>query len=100
MLQAEISEDERRARKYVSDVRAFYLQAILYGVVNAILAVVNLITSPGYLWFLWAAFGWGIAIAIHGLSLFGIVNLFGDDWEERQVSKRLERTRRRRDGGS
>ena len=98
MPQANTPEDERRVRKRVRDVRAFYIHVIRYAVVIAFLAVVNLITGPGNLWFLWAAFGWGIAIAIHGLSLFWTVELFGEEWEERQVSQRLARTRRGRDG--
>ena len=64
------------------------------------LAVVNLVTGPDYLWFLWAAFGWGVALLIHGLSVFEIVGLFGDGWTKRQVSKRLERTRRDLNGDS
>ena len=65
-------------------------------VVIAVLAAINLFTSPGYLWFLWAALGWGIGVAVHGLSVFEVINLFGDGWERRQVAKRLERIRRNR----
>ena len=74
----------------------FYIHAVQYVVVIAGLAVINLFTNPDYLWFLWAAFGWGIGVAVHGLSVFEIVNLFGDEWERRQVAKRLARSRRDR----
>ena len=94
----ELSEDERKAMEYVRDIRSFYIHAIQYAVVIAGLAAVNLFTSPGYLWFLWAAFGWGVGLAVHGLGVFEIVNLFGDGWERRRVAKRLAETRRDRNG--
>ncbi len=89
-----LPEDEQQAMEYVRDIRSFYIHALQYVVVIAGLAAINLFTSPGYLWFLWAAFGWGIGLAVHGLSVFEIVNLFGGSWEKQQVAKRLARTRR------
>ena len=96
----DLPDDEQKAMEYVRDIRSFYTHAIQYAVVIAGLAVVNLFTSPQYLWFLWAAFGWGVGLAVHGLSVFEVVNLFGDGWEKRQVAKRLARSRRDRVGGS
>ena len=75
-----------------------YIHALLYVAVIAGLALVNLFINPGHLWFLWAAFGWGVGLATHGLSVFEIVNLFGDGWEKRQVAKRLAKSRRDRNG--
>lgn len=94
----DLPESEREAMEYVRDIRSFYIHAIQYAVVIAGLAVVNLITSPGYLWFLWAAFGWGVGLAVHGLGVFEVVRLFGDRWEKQQVAKRLARARRERNG--
>ena len=91
-------DDERRAVEHVRGIRTFYIHALLYVAVIAGLALVNLFTGPGHLWFLWAAFGWGVGLATHGLSVFEIVNLFGDEWEKRQVAKRLTKSRRDRNG--
>ncbi len=91
-----LPEDEQHAMEYVRDIRGFYIHAVQYVVVIAGLAAINLFSSPGYLWFLWAALGWGIGVAVHGLSVFEVINLFGDDWERRQVAKRLARTRQNR----
>ena len=96
----ELSENEREAMEYVRDIRSFYIHAVSYAVVIAGLAVVNLVTGPNYLWFLWAAFGWGVGLAVHGLGVFEIVKLFGDGWEKRQVAKRLAKAGRDRNGGS
>ena len=89
----DLSEREQKAMEYVRDIRGFYIHAIQYAVVIAGLAAVNLFTGPQYLWFLWAAFGWGVGLAVHGLSVFEVVNLFGDGWEKRQVAKRLAKAR-------
>ena len=94
----DLPEDEQQAMEYVRDIRSFYVHAIQYAVVITGLAVVNLFTSPGYLWFLWAAFGWGVGLAVHGLSVFEIVNLLGDGWEKRQVARRLAKSRQGRNG--
>lgn len=95
----ELSDREQKAMEYVRDIRGFYIHAIQYAVVIAGLAVVNLYSSPEYLWFLWAAFGWGVGVAVHGLSVFEVVNLFGDRWEKRQVAKRLAKSRQEGNGG-
>ena len=96
----DLSENEQRAMEYVRDIRSFYIHAIQYAVVITGLAAVNLLTSPDYLWFLWAAFGWGVGLAVHGLGVFEIVNLFGDGWERRQVAKRLAKSRQNGNGAS
>ena len=97
-LLPDLSENEQQAMEYVRDIRGFYIHAIQYAVVIAGLAVVNLFTGPEYLWFLWAAFGWGVGLAVHGLGVFEVVNLFGDGWEKRQVARRLAKSRQGRNG--
>ncbi len=92
-----LSDDEQQAMEYVRDIRGFYAHAVQYVVIIGTLLVINLLTSPSYLWFLWAAFGWGIGLMVHGLTVFEIINLFGDNWEKRQVSKRLAKLRSYRD---
>lgn len=85
----ELSDKEQEAMEYVRDIRSFYMNLIQYAVVITALAVLNLLTSPGYLWFLWVAFGFGIGLVAHGLSVFEVINPFGGDWEKRQIKKRL-----------
>ncbi|MCH8467243.1 MAG: 2TM domain-containing protein [Roseinatronobacter sp.] len=35
--------------------------------------------------------GWGFGVAVHDLSVFGVITLFGRDWQKRQIRKRLGR---------
>jgi len=83
--------EDQLAFAQVRRIRGFYLHALQYVVVIGGLAAVNLISSPGYLWFQWPAFGWGIGLLAHAAGTFNIVPFFGADWEKRQVEKRLGR---------
>ncbi|MBL4601039.1 MAG: helix-turn-helix domain-containing protein [Rhizobiaceae bacterium] len=89
----ELQPDEREAMEYVRDIKAFYTHAIQYGVVMVGLTILNIVTSPGYFWAIWPALGWGIGLAAHGLSVFEIINFFGNDWEKRQIERRLDQKR-------
>ena len=48
----------------------FYKHLAVYFVVNLMLFLINLLTSPGYFWCIWPLIGWGIALALHALSIF------------------------------
>lgn len=89
----EIEKDPRYedARRQVREVRAFYMHALTYVLVIGFLAALNLITSPGRLWFLWAAFGWGIGVCAHGFNTFALCGFLGPDWEQRKMREYLER---------
>lgn len=41
------------AKKRVEAIRGFYLHLVSYLVVNAALVIINLLTDPEYLWFVW-----------------------------------------------
>ncbi len=97
-LPGDISEEERKAVKQVREIRSFYIHAIVYAAVNTGLAVIDLLTGPA-LWFFWSLFGWGIGLAAHGLCVFRAVTLFGREWEQREVEKRLAKARRNRKTG-
>lgn len=43
------------------------------------------------MWFLWAAFGWGIGIFFHALNTFKWNPFFGKDWEKRKIEELLEK---------
>lgn len=83
--------EEREAFRYVRKLQGFYAHFAQYLLVNLFLAGINLVFSPGYLWFLWVTFGWGIGVASHALSVFRPTWPLGPDWERRQVEKRLGR---------
>ncbi|WP_447637707.1 2TM domain-containing protein [Flavobacterium microcysteis] len=80
-----------KAQKKVEDMKAFYGNLTSYIVVNIGLAALNLITSPSHLWFLYPAIGWGIGVAIHGMSVFNYMPFLGSDWEEKKIRELMEK---------
>ncbi|MEH6597255.1 MAG: 2TM domain-containing protein [Colwellia polaris] len=90
MLNSEkYSEEENRVIEHVKEIKDFYSHLINYVVVIIGLFIVNFITSPDYYWAWWAAFGWGIGVVSHGMSVFEVYSFFGADWEKKQIEKRL-----------
>ena len=86
-----VRAEEALALAHVRKLRGFYMQLALYVIVIGFLAVVNLMTYRHYLWFIWPAFGWGIAILLQGLRVFDRIPFLNGDWERRQVEKYLGR---------
>ena len=87
----DITEEEANALQYVRDIRGFYSHLIKYIVIMTILLIINLLTTPGKLWVIWPALGWGIGVIMHGLSAFEIGNFFGPKWERKQYKKRMRK---------
>jgi hypothetical protein len=80
----------RRAERRVQARHGLIAHAGVYLVVNLSLAAINLATSPHYLWFLWAAFGWGIGLAAHA---WGVLTMLSGD-HERAVQAEMDRLHR------
>lgn len=92
MTQATEEADLRRMAERRADAKlGFRHHALVYVVVNAGLAGLNLLTSPQTLWFYWPLFGWGIGLAAHGLSVYGS----STEGRERAVQAEMEKLRRR-----
>lgn len=54
------------ARKNVDGRIRFYKHFASFAGVNSLLAAVDVLTSPGILWFFWPLGLWGLAVGIHG----------------------------------
>ena len=83
------------ARKRVHQLRDFYIHASIFVLVNLFLFALNLVTSPAHLWFYWGLLGWGIGLAAHAVSVFGLESAWGQEWEERKIQEIMERDQRR-----
>jgi hypothetical protein len=51
------------------------------------------VASHGAIWFYWPLLGWGIGLAAHGLSVFGLEGFWGPDWEERKIKEMIDKRR-------
>lgn len=85
-----------KAQKKVEDIKGFYGNLMSYIVVIAGLAVLNMLTSPSHLWFLYPAIGWGIGVAVHGISVFNYIPFLGREWEERKIQELLDKEKNRK----
>ena len=86
----------QKAKNRVEEIRGFYIHFLCFILVNALLLVLNLLTSPGYLWFLWALLGWGIGLILHAITTFG--GLWGKSWEDRKIQEIMEKEKRNERG--
>lgn len=80
-----------RAKERVDELKKFYANLTSYVLVISVLALINYLTNGfSYMWFLWAAFGWGIGIFFHAMKTFNLNPFFGKGWEERKIKEFME----------
>jgi hypothetical protein len=88
-MNTEVSKYQK-AKKRVGEIRGFYTHLGVYVLINAMLLLINITTSPDVLWFYWPLMGWGIGVALHALRVFGASRWFGAGWEERKIEELME----------
>ncbi len=81
----------QHAKSRVDAIRGFYVHLTVYVVVNSFLFLLDITLSPGTLWFFWPLLGWGIALAVHAISVFGFGSWLGQDWEEKKIREYMDR---------
>jgi len=88
-----MTEEERyaRARKRVKELRYFYRSLATYVVVMIVLFIVDYVNG-GTWWVYWPALGWGAALALHAIRVFGAGR--GSRWEERKIQEIIDRDER------
>jgi len=93
MMENKYQEEERyiKAKKRVEEIKGFYGNLIAYVIVNIGLLVINLLTSPNYLWFFWPMLGWGIGVVFHGMKVFNYMPFIGKDWEEKKIKEFMDK---------
>jgi hypothetical protein len=84
-------ELRRQAERRADAKIGFRIHLLVYLLVNAGLLAINLLTTPGQLWFFWPMIGWGIGLAAHGTAVFA----GGGDMRERAIEAELRRLRER-----
>lgn len=80
-----------KAQKRVEEIKGFYSHLFSFGLINLGLMILNFISGPGYLWFLFPLVGWGAGVAIHAMYTFSWMPFFGADWEEKKIREIIEK---------
>jgi hypothetical protein len=83
-----ITADEEKAIQYVKGVKEFYSHVFMYLIFVAAFGFFMGFKHP---LILWGSIGWGIGLVVHGLNVFEVINIFGPNWEKKQIEKRLGR---------
>lgn len=84
------NKEYQKAKERVEEIKGFYTHLTTYTIVNVILYAINMITSPDSLWFIWPLMGWGVAVVLQALSVFGTRSGFIADWEKRKIEELME----------
>lgn len=81
------SSQETRLRLQVEQEARFWGLMQRFTVLLVFLLIVNLLTSPSYLWVKWVALGWGLALVSRALRVFQVFGGFGPVWQERRLQR-------------
>jgi len=87
----ENEETYKRARRRVDAKIGFYIHLAVYVGVNVLLIIINLLTSPQYLWFIWPAMGWGIGVFFHGMATFIFSGRTFREMKDRMIEKEIKK---------
>jgi len=89
-------EIDRLARRRAGAKLGWYFHAAVYVVVN--LGLIALAVARGRNWAMFPLIGWGVGLALHGISVFLVGK--GSGLRERMVQREREKLRREHGDGS
>ena len=65
-----MTDEYAKARRRAEAKYRFFVHAAVYAAVMVFLVLINVVTSPGVIWFVWPLIGWGFALALHGVGVY------------------------------
>jgi len=80
-----------KAVERVEKLKEFYQNLASYCLVIPFLIFINLRFSPGFYWFWFPAFGWGIGLFFHFLEVNNYNIFLGRNWEERKIKEMMDK---------
>jgi len=86
--------EETELRRQVKRQADFYRRCAMMGALLLILFIINMLTSPGSLWFYWAAIPMIFNLTAAGFRVFGKSH-FSEEWEQRRLEKMKRRKQRK-----
>jgi len=83
-----------RAEERVDKKIKFYRNLQAYIIVNALLAIINVLFSPEFWWVMFPVFFWGIGVLVDFLKAFVFIDNFdSDDYRERKIQEEMDKLR-------
>ena len=81
----------KKAKKKVKEKKEFLQHLAVFAIVMPFLFAINMLTSPFHYWFVYPLLGWGVGLAIHGITVFGFEGHLYKKWEEQEIEKELRK---------
>jgi hypothetical protein len=90
-METEFSEKQKyiQAKKRVEKIKGLYRHFAVYIIVNPFLVFINLRFSPGFQWFWFPMFGWGVGLIFHFLEVNNYNIFFGKNWEDKKIKEMM-----------
>lgn len=88
------AEVEQEAIEYVTNLKAFNLNWIIFIIVMPFMYWLNIKLTPGFLWVWFLAAVWILAMALQAVLIFGLFSEIAGAWEQRQFQKYMSRRNR------
>ena len=85
-----------KAVERVEKLKEFYQNLTSYCIVIPFLIFINLRFSPGFNWFWFPVFGWGMGLAFHFLEVNNYNIFLGSNWEDRKIKEMMEADKQRK----
>ena len=79
-----------RAVEKVEKLKEFYQNLASYCIVIPFLIFINLRFSPGFHWFWFPIFGWGMGLTFHFLEVNNYNIFLGKNWEDRKIKEMMD----------
>jgi sensor histidine kinase YesM len=80
-----------KAVERVEKLKQFYQNLASYCLVIPFLIFINLRFSPGFYWFWFPIFGWGMGLAFHYLEVNNYNIFLGKNWEDRKIKAMMDK---------
>lgn len=80
-----------KAVEKVEKLKEFYQNLASYCIVIPFLIFINLRFSPGFHWFWFPIFGWGMGLIFHFLEVNNYNIFLGNNWEDRKIKEIMDK---------
>ena len=81
----------KKAAKRADEKIEFIRHLYCYVIVNVLLIILNLLTSPNNLWFYWITVFWGIGLLLHFIKTYITTGKVNEEYREKMIEKEIGR---------
>ncbi len=88
-----------RAKKKVKSIKGFYVHLFVYIIINGVIILSTAFSEGGWqVFWEWQSYSttifWGIGLAFHAFSVFGMDFILGKDWGDRKINELMNKENR------